>query len=41
MFEVGDDDISVVIATDTAGHEDCILSAAEECPADAISVDEG
>ncbi len=41
MFEVDDDGISVVIATDTAGHEDCILAAAEECPAEAIVVDEG
>lgn len=40
MFEVGEDDISVVIATDTVGHEECILAAAEECPADAIIVDE-
>lgn len=41
VFEVADDGISVVIATDTAGHEDCILAAAEECPAEAIIVDEG
>ena len=41
MFEVGDDDIAVVIATDTAGQEDCIIAAAEDCPAEAIIVDEG
>jgi ferredoxin len=41
VFEVGDDGISTVIATDTVGHEDCILTAAEECPVEAIIVDEG
>ena len=41
MFKLDDDDISTVIATDTAGHEECILAAAEECPAEAIIVDEG
>lgn len=40
MFEVDADGVSVVIATSTEGHEDCILAAAEECPADAIIVDE-
>ena len=41
VFKLDDDDISTVIVTDTAGHEDCIIAAAEGCPAEAIVVDEG
>jgi ferredoxin len=41
VFEVGDDGISTVIATDTAGREECIIAAAEDCPQDAIILDEG
>jgi ferredoxin len=41
VFLVGDDGVSSVIATDTAGHEDCIIEAAEDCPAEAIIIDEG
>ena len=39
VFEVGDDGIAVVIATDLGGHEDCIIGAAEDCPQGAILVD--
>jgi ferredoxin len=39
VFEVGDDGIATVIATDTAGQEECIIAAAEDCPQEAIIVD--
>jgi ferredoxin len=39
VFEVGDDGVAVVIATDVSGHEDCIITAAEDCPQSAILVD--
>ena len=39
VFEVGDDGIAVVIVTDVGGREDCVISAAEDCPQGAILVD--
>ena len=39
MFEVDEEGVAVVIATDTAGQEECIIAAAEECPQEAIIID--
>ena len=39
VFEVGDDGVAVVIADDLGGWEDCAITAAEECPQEAIIVD--
>jgi ferredoxin len=41
VFKLDDDDVSAVIVADTAGYEDCIIAAAEGCPAEAIIVDQG
>ena len=40
VFELGEDLASVKVDTVPAGSEDCAKQAAEDCPLEAISVEE-
>ncbi|MBE0428350.1 MAG: ferredoxin [Thermoleophilia bacterium] len=40
VFEVREDGLSYVIATDLAGLEACVEAAVENCPEDAITFEE-
>lgn len=40
VFEVGEDGVSHIIVTDSSGLEGCIEAAEENCPDDAISIEE-